>query len=288
MMPAREGGEQGFAVLSAVMALSVLLLLVSSMIMVSGLGAMRARIDLQKSQAEAFSDAIVAQAATALQDVRQDARPRVDGVPSNLKVLGAIVSVQIQDEFGKVDLNAASPDTMSALFQSAGVFKVDADNLGAEVGRWTRPGPDAQTRFGTDIDADGLRIFKRTNELLLVPGMTNQTFNIVEPALTVYSGRNQIEQSVAPYQALLALPGVRAEDAGAVIAQRMSGQFSEPPLSAIVHGKVVSGVNQFGWPFRVRATFVFGGLSYSLDTIIRLTGSSQPGYVVARDSFAGE
>jgi general secretion pathway protein K len=62
--------------------------------------------------------------------------------------------------------------------------------------------------------------FQSVDELKLVMDMTPELFRRVEPALTVYSGRQFIDPQFAPREALLALPTVNADAAASLIAAR--------------------------------------------------------------------
>src|SRR5262249_21135882 len=62
--------------------------------------------------------------------------------------------------------------------------------------------------------------FQSVDELQLVMDMTPELFRRVEPALTVYSGRQFIDPQFAPREALLALPTMNADAAGALITAR--------------------------------------------------------------------
>src|SRR5262249_56768073 len=62
--------------------------------------------------------------------------------------------------------------------------------------------------------------FQSVDELKLVMDMTPELFRRVEPALTVYSGRQFIDPQFAPREALLALPTMNADAAAALTTAR--------------------------------------------------------------------
>lgn len=277
--------DHGFALLSALVGLAILLVLVSSMVAISQFGVARSRADLERSQADAFADAVLIRAMLALQDARQDERPRVDGVPTNLTVFGIPVRLIVEDEFGKIDLNAAPPLLLSRLFQTTGLSAVRSDALAAQVDAWRNNEQPSAAPSTLLAQPAKRRIFNLANELLLVDRIDQHMFVEIEPALTVYSGQDHVDQAVAPERALMASLAISADQARLMIEQRSAGD-SSGALSVVRNGKVLPGIDQRGWPYHIRAAFVVGSQGYCLDAIIRPTGIAGRGYVVIRWNFA--
>lgn len=277
--------DEGFALLSALVGLAILLVLVSSMVAISQFGVARSRADLERSQADAFADAVLIRAMLALQDARQDERPRVDGVPTNLTVFGIPVRLIVEDEFGKIDLNAAPPLLLSRLFQTTGLSAVRSDALAAQVDAWRNNEQPSAAPSALLGQLAKRRIFSLTKELLLVEGVDQHMFAAIESALTVYSGQDHVDQAVAPERALMASLAISADQAQLMIDQRSAGD-SSGALSVIRNGKVLLGVDQRGWPYHIRAAFMVGSQGYCLDAIVRPTGTVGGGYVVMRWDFS--
>lgn len=281
----KQRNDNGFAILAAVIGLGILALIASSAILVSDLGADVGNQAFIHSRAEAFADAILMQAALALQDARPEMRPRVDGLPSGILVLGKRVTIAIEDEFGKMDLNAAPPVALSRLFQSTGLSAGMADDLADHVDVFRRNGT---PWLETDLPVGhpkGPRLFRLLNELLLVPGITRELFLVIEPALTSASGRVIIDTDVAPYAALLAIGGTSRAKAEQMINDRIAGVSPENFKDTTSAGRVLPGIDQRGWPFRVHSSFIFQDVKFDLDATIRLTGEAAFGYVVMEYHF---
>ena len=278
--------EAGFAVLAAVIGLGALALIASSAILISSLGVSAGSLALLQSQAQAFADAILMQAALALQDARSDMRPRVDGVSTDMQVLEKRVTIVVEDEFGKVDLNAAPQITLSKLFQSTGLSAGVADDLSNRLDAFRRNGmPSLETDLQV-AHANRPRLFRLSNELLLVPGITRELLLATEPAFTTASGRDVIDTSVAPDAALRAVDGVAQAEAQQMMNVLTSSTLSDNSQGVTTAGRVRPGIDQRGWPFRVRSSFIFQGMKFNLDGTIRLTGGAPPGYVVMGYRFS--
>ena len=79
----------------------------------------------------------------------------VDGRPYSFNFEGAPVTVTVRDESAKIDLNAASLDLISQLFQALGEPRASADKLAGAVIDWRDPDSLTQPSGGAE-DADYL------------------------------------------------------------------------------------------------------------------------------------
>ena len=164
-------------------------------------------------------------------------RWRTDGTVYLWPFGGGWVSVSIQDEDGKIDLNAAADELLRGLFLSVGLDEdasaalVDAivdfrdeDDLHRLNGAEDRDYADAGLPYGAK-DAP----FEAVEELQQVLGMTRRIYQRVAPALTVHSGRRGIDPRVAPREALLALRGIGSEEVESLLAAREEGETENLP-----------------------------------------------------------
>ena len=143
------------------------------------------------------------------------------------------VKVRLQDEAGRVDLNKADVKLFDDLFAGAGVSDVDerqqlinrlfdwrdADDLvrvnGAEEGEY----------LAMDLDYGPKNApFEVVEELLQVPGMTQELYNRVKNGLTVYSKRKEVNLDVAPSEVVDAVPGSGLEESEASPEDQGRGQ----------------------------------------------------------------
>lgn len=228
--PGPRRKERGLALVSVLWALSILSLIAASMLTSSVLSYRMERNDWARVKADALAEAAINRAILALTDARPEMRSRVDGVAQDIAFGTVRVRVRVQDEYGKIDLNAASTDMLKRLFTSAGLPFADADALAERVADWRKPraaeGESGPKETDNLIAGPGYRPrsgpFQSVDELRLVAGVTPQLFARVEPALTVYSKKGNIDQDVAPKEALMALPDMDARKADEMITARLN------------------------------------------------------------------
>lgn len=149
------------------------------------------------------------------------------------------VRIALFDESGKIDLNAAPPELLESLLKSMDVEDQDSARLVDAILDWRDK--DNLRRLNGAEDKDYQRAglpheakdgpFQSVPELLLVLGMSSNLYRQLEPALTVYSGRAQVNSAVAPREVLLAMPGMDTARVDSVLEAR-SQSASEDSLAA--------------------------------------------------------
>ena len=140
------------------------------------------------------------------------------------------VSIVIDDEAGKIDLNAAPDELIQGLLVAVGLADGEARALTAAIADFRDA--DDETHLGGAEDAEyraaGLawgpknKPFEAVEELHQVLGMTRQVYALAAPGLTVHSRSKGVDVTVAPAIVLLALPGVDAEAVEAFTEQRQA------------------------------------------------------------------
>lgn len=126
------------------------------------------------------------------------------------------VTIDVQDEDGKIDLNTASDNLLIALFESAGLDADAAKALTDKVADWKDTNKLARLN-GAEDDAYGAaglpygakdKDFDDVDELRLLLGMTPDLYDRLAPALTTFNGSAGVDPEVAPEAVLRALlPG---------------------------------------------------------------------------------
>jgi general secretion pathway protein K len=119
------------------------------------------------------------------------------------------VRVRVTGELGRVDINAAPPELLAALFVAAGTAPEDATELADAVVEF-------RTRSVTDPDP-GLRLdtpFALIDGLDQVQGMPRDLLNRIADAITVYTGEARPRSAVAPPLVLAATEGRRLGETG--------------------------------------------------------------------------
>ena len=279
--------ERGLALVSVLWALSILSLIAASMMTSSILSYRMERNDWGRVRAEALAESAINRAVLALADARPEMRVRVDGVAQDFAFGTLHVRVRVQDEDGKIDLNAASVDALKSLFVSAGVPFAEAGAIADRIVDWRTPSEDTHLSVSgateDRVAAEGYRPrngpFQSVDELKLVAGVTPQLFARVEPALTVYSKKASIDEEVAPREALLALPGMDTRKVDEILARRVN------PAGSLTINETPQGVLTLAAPpngrvFSIHAEVLDTKRHIAQDVVIELTGDPTRPYLV--------
>ncbi len=203
---------------------------------------------VENAKAKSLAEAGIHLALLRLLDARDTPGWRADGSPQAVSFDGTRLTLAIQDEGGKIDLNRAPDTLLKGLFRSVGVDEERSTALVDAIADW-RDGDDFRRLNGAeeaDYHAAGLAhaprnsSFRIVEELEQVMGMTPDVYGKVAPALTVHSRRPGIDPETAPREVLDALPGVVAAEIEAFLA----GRESAPEGGAIVTRSLI-GVESF-------------------------------------------
>ena len=241
----------------------------------------QSRILFNQVQAEFLAEAGLNRAVFELRNPDPETRWIADGRAYEFNLNEAKISVQITDESGKIDLNLANEELLVGLFASVGVEFDDALALCDKIQDWRDP--DEEVRLAGAEDADYFAAgythgakdapFDTVPEVLQVMGMTYELYRKIEPAVTVYSGRGNLNLAFAPKEALMALDGINSQLAEDYINQRhqIFDVSSELPiLMEGQSGSLRSGSTTFS--IVVKATLPNNQWT-ELDTTIRLGGN---------------
>lgn len=136
-----------------------------------------------------------------------------DGTPAEADFRGATISLRIQDEAGRIDLNEADPDLLLGLLEAASTAGDDALFPRNAILDWRDPdherlvpGAEDDDYLSAGYDAkDGP--FNSIAELRRVAGMTDEMYGKISHAVTIHSLRPGINPAFAPRIVLEAVPG---------------------------------------------------------------------------------
>jgi general secretion pathway protein K len=189
---ARES-ESGVALLLVIWVLALLAALAAGTTLEvrAGLDVTRGLVDTSRTRA--LADSGIWAAVAMLLDERTHATLRRDGTPQKVPAAGDAVTVEIEDERAKFDINSVREAPLAKLFQIVGIEPTLARDLVAYRG----------TRKPA---------FTTLEELRLVPGFTIDRFERVAPFLTVLTDDWRINPATARPEVLLALPDADAAE----------------------------------------------------------------------------
>ena len=212
---------------------------------------------------------------------------RADGRPYQWRFADAQIEVSLVDEDGKLDLNRGDVALLAALLRAVGVEQVQAGRLAAAIADWRDTDVLSQPAGGgedPDYANAGLPYgakdaeFESVAELEQVLGFTPAIYALIEPHVTVFSGRARPEPAFASAEVLDAL-GMNGKD---VVAQRRRGDPASGGAGA--GGNVPLNAGASGtYSIDSRARLADGRVGV-LRVVVRAGGSAVPGlaYTVLR------
>ena len=184
-----------------------------------------------------------------------------DARPYPFDFEGYRVEVRIQDEAGKVDLNAADATLLAGLMVAVGVDQDKARNLAAVIQDW-RDADDLVSIEGgaedRDYEAADLpygakdQPFTTLGELQQLLGLDRDTYRLLAPHVTVYTARPLPEPGLAQPPVLHAM-GLAPDQAALLVAAREAWQPGLP-LPLMPDGTPIAVVGSGTYSVASRAT----------------------------------
>jgi len=222
---ARRRGERGVALILVLWVLALLAVLA-----VSFAGGARTELKIARNQyeaarAEAIADAGVTFGILGALDPAPQTHWNPDGERHELAYGEGALGVSVEDEGGKVDLNAGAPELLAGLLRRLGVAEDAARQVLDGI---------LQRRRDALAAGNGVLAFRDVAELRLVPGMARPLYQALVPLVTVYNRNDRIDPLSAPPEVLRSLPGVAAAQVEAYLAARASAGAQPtalPPLA---------------------------------------------------------
>ena len=216
--------QRGVAFIIVIWVMVVLTVLLSGFVVVARTEAMQSRFLLDSAQARYAAEAGISRASWELRNIDPLTMWVPDGRQYDFEFEGAQVTVEVQDESGKIDINAAGLDTLTRMFVAVGVEQVQADKLAAAVIDW-RDVDDLLTLNGAedpDYESEGLEYgaadapFTTIGELQQVLGMNYDLYAKLQNDITIYGG---VDRPNAAFASMLGLQTIG--DIDPVLAQQL-------------------------------------------------------------------
>jgi general secretion pathway protein K len=254
-----------------------------SVIAISFIHTMRTDINvvansLTRVKAETLADAALERAIFELAKPQNiEGRWNADGSSREWIYRDTTVTITMQDETGRIDINRANDALLRGLFLSQGLVEEDALKLVDAIADWRDA--DAQKRLrgaeAPDYTAAGLNyapanaLFQSVEELKLVLGMTPELYTRIAPLITVYSGQPGINEQIASRDVLRALPNVNDEQIDDYLTRRDLARALRQPIPNFQQNIFRSLSNNFT-PTRIRADAVFpDGNRFVREVVVR-------------------
>jgi general secretion pathway protein K len=281
--------DDGWALVSTLWALTMLSLMAAaaaSLTVTTYQGESHATVD---TWAEAGLDASVVRAALGISDARPSQRWPVDGRAVYFAYDGLRLGVTVQDELGRIDLNAATGALFAQLLVGAGVEQDQAAVLSDRILDWRNANRLQTLKGGTDDDYRAAHLpyrprhgpFQTVDELKLVLGMRPELFRKIRPALTVYSKTLMFDPSLAPREALWALypsDPSRVDD----LLRTRQGSGLDTAHVGLAPGALAAVDSLAGRAYSISAQVQIGARHFSRLAVIEFTGDvKRPYYVLS-------
>jgi general secretion pathway protein K len=254
-MSLRDPSRRGFALVVVIWGIGLIGVLVMAFMSAARWRALSGANIAAAAQADALADGALALAV--LEQARHGRRARgqtedfFDGRPRFCALSNAAVAIAIEDEAGKVDINAAPRELLLALLHGLGIEPNRANRLAADIIAF-RSASGASAR----VEDDAYRaarlpfgpkraLFQTTLELDQVLGIDEALFRDLLPLTTVYSSRPGVDIATAPPALLIAMAGGHPDDVRRLLRRpfskaldrsnpRLTGPFALPGRSGVL------------------------------------------------------
>ena len=251
----RLGGDQRGIALIAVLWVTMVLGLIAAVFMrETRIDVNLARNNIENAKAEAIADAGINRAILGLAGLDKTLPWSADGTPYSFAFGEGAVTVSLQDEGGKIDLNRSAEPVLEGLFTSVGVAPQAAQRLADAIADFHDADNLRRPNGAEDADYAAAKLpydakdapFAKTDELLQVLGMTRALYERVAPLITVYSPRRDVNLATASLDVLRALPYLTPEHLAALMQQRTaadaaSRRFRVNAVSVVADASTANG-----------------------------------------------
>jgi general secretion pathway protein K len=252
----RAEREGGFAVLLTIWILILISLMAASLAAQTQSDARIAHNRSELAVAKGLADAGIALGLNGLLDPVVANRWPADGRARLIRYGDGTVEIRIQDEAGKLDLNAAPIELISGLLHVLGID--DATVTGGILARRRQyaaglvAANQAATEDETPLAASARLPFATVSELRVAASMPQWVYDRLRPFVTVYTDSERVNLVTAPEAVLLALPGIRPTEVHTYVAARsaLAAGQSDQALPQ------VSGANKYSENGELRAATI--------------------------------
>jgi general secretion pathway protein K len=230
----RSRSQSGFALIIAVWGVGLIAFLILSFVSAANLRIRSTLNDVGSAQASSLAAAAINIAILDRKLAGQTNAPRFpyNGAPSICSLpQGALAAIAVEDERGKIDLNAASKANLEEFFVHFSTSAEQAREIAEAIIEFRMPaiGNDStgtESETGSSGPAPKHAAFQTTLELDQVHGVTSELFTRILPFVTVHSGLAEIDRSAASPIIIGILYGAGIDGTGGLD----GGAFPNDPL----------------------------------------------------------
>jgi general secretion pathway protein K len=291
-----RGRERGVAFVLVLWVIAMLSIILGSFALIARTENMQSRHLFDTTQARYAAEAGLNLAIFELRKTDPMQKWIADGRPYRFGYGDAEIEISINDDSGKIDINAAAQngDLLTNLFVTHGVDLDHAIALSDAIKDWI-DSDDLKQPNGAeaeDYKAAGLAYvpknapFDTVSELQQVLGMNYDLYSKIEPAITIYSGRSTPNSGFGNRDALMAMyPDATPEQIDQLVQQIQSQPPGGEPGGVLAPDgtPIMAGGGGLTYSVKSRAKLP-NGASTVLDATIRMGGISSAGrpFVILR------
>jgi general secretion pathway protein K len=200
----------------------------------------------------------------------------------------ADVLVSFTSEAARVDLNSASKEMLSNLFEVLGADRTVAGEAAERVVGWRTPPKANSTNVEEALYASaGLTYtprqssFAHVNELSLVLGLPPALVDRALPFVTIFSGSPNVDVLIAPPEVIAALPGMTPLALKDFLNQRSTLPREQSAIETALGPAGANATILQSKSFRVQTTLRFdSGRRATSEAVIALGGDKEPFHVL--------
>lgn len=234
--------EQGFALFIVIAVLALMAALVADFVTLAQTDIRATRNMVERARVRTLAEAGYTIAVADLLDPVAGRALPTDGRSREVLFDGGVITLAIQDEAGKIDLNWAPMELISAMLDGLDIpGDVEGRILDAVAERRAAvplppyaPGDIAASALlgGPTLKKLALMPFANVGELQSLAKIDQASFERIVPSLTVYSESRRVNLYAASRAVLMAIPGVTAEMADAIVKSRTGRADGAPNTAA--------------------------------------------------------
>ncbi len=225
--PSRNG-RRGVAFIVVIWVLVLLTVMLSGFIVIARTEMLQARHLFDGATARYAAEAGLSRVVREMLNPDVQTRWVPDGRVYEFDFEGAKVSVEIQDESGKIDINQADETVLVPMFQQLGLDPIEAQRLADAIIDWrdvdelVRPmGAEDEDYEAADLPYGSADVpFTTVGELQQVLGMTYELYEKLEPEITIYGGAGRPSPAYATEFGLMLYPNMNPQLAQQLVQQR--------------------------------------------------------------------
>lgn len=275
---------RGVAFIIVMWVMVLLTVLLAGFAVIARTEGLQARHLVESTRARYLAEAGVSRAVWEMHNADPMTRWVSDGRGYDVEFEGAKISVSIQDETGKIDLNAVDAPVLQRYLQGMGIDEQRAQRIADSVLDW-RDTDDLTQPMGAedaDYESEGYSYgaadngFQTIGELQQVMGMDYELYRRVEPDLTIWGGLSQPNAGSASMAVLQSFPNMTPQMAEQLIAMRSQMRPGDPAAASLTLPDGTPLLTSGGGvTYTVRSKAVLkNGTWTQVDATIRLGGAA--------------